>query len=70
MKINGFEIEPESSFKPNKNPFTQDCSRMGKRIDDNLMAMYDMPENNDYIILVHIPTGKRISILVPKYEVD
>lgn len=61
-----FKTEKLDSFPPNSNPFSHDSFRMGTEVSRDIMAMYPKQDNSPYIILVHIPTGKRIKITMPE----
>jgi hypothetical protein len=72
VKVNGFEIIEKDSFPPKKNPFHYDEYHMGTSLGNNLMVMYSKHSNEQqpYIILVNIDTGKRIKILIEKENND
>ena len=63
--INDFMITEEKSFPPNSNPFNHDVVRMGANVGMDVVVMYDSHISIDHVILVHIPTGKRLFINMP-----
>lgn len=67
LEINGFKVEEKPSFKKNCKPFQEDAFHMGTHLGSNVMAMMTNHREKQmhYLILVDIPTGKRIKIQFP-----
>lgn len=63
-------LEEMTSFPPNSNPFHYDLFHMGQYIGDDLCIMYANHNLNDYVIIVHIPTGKRSKLVFNKEKAD
>lgn len=68
-----FELQEMDPIPPNENVFWHDSYHMGGEPHDVSMMfahfgheVNGIPDMNEYIILVHIPTGKRVRILLPK----
>lgn len=51
-----------SSFPPNSNPFIHELFLMGTAIGKDVLVMHEKHEGNKYLIVIHIPTGRRIRI--------
>jgi hypothetical protein len=60
-----FYITDMEDFPPEANPFNHDIARMGTPIGTDWMIMYDKHQVNPYLVIVHIPTGKRVLIGAP-----
>ena len=61
----GFTMSTIDKFPANANPYQYDIGRMGTPIGTNVEIMYDHHDVNDYIVVVHKPTGKRVRITMP-----
>jgi len=59
-------IEKLDPIPPNSNPYHYDLTRMGKDLDKTHHLMYAKFDNNEYVIIVHIPTGERRRIDLKK----
>ena len=70
QKINEFTIQRLEDFPPRSNPFFGDAFHMGVPVCDDVMIMHADHHHNQYIILVHIPTGKRLQIAMPGVKVE
>jgi len=55
-------IEYLTPILPNSNPFDHDLFHMGKELDNAHLIMYSNFIQNDYMIIVHKESGKRIKI--------
>jgi len=64
-----FRIEEMPAITPNENPFEHDPYHMGGE-NEELTLMFARFEHNEYCILVHVPTGRRIRIILPKPDCD
>lgn len=67
-EINSFHIRETANFPPKANPFCHDSYHVGESIGSNVVMMQSNHSKDkcEYIILIHIPTGKRICINMPK----
>lgn len=79
MSVNGFGIDTVGdrigNVEPNTWPFHCDFFNMGSVPAKDFAVMYSrfgeeqdsngFPDRNEYIIIHHIPTGKRLRILLP-----
>ena len=60
-----FQVQAMQPIPANANPFQHDAFNMGAKVGDDWMAMYGGHDNNEYIILVHLPTGQRLRVHRP-----
>jgi hypothetical protein len=65
----GFIMSTLEKFPPNANPHQYDVCRMGQSIGTTVEIMYDHHDVNDYIVVVHKPSGKRVRITMPGVEI-
>lgn len=65
---NEFEIVKLENFPENANPFEHDLVNMGTQIGQNVLIMHSnhTSECCKKIIIVDIPSGKRISVIIPQ----
>lgn len=61
----GFSMLSLDKFPAQANPYQYDIARMGTPIGTNIEIMYDHHDVNDYIVVVHKPSGKRVKIMMP-----
>ena len=61
----GFLMHSLDKFPVQANPYQYDIARMGTPIGTNIEIMYDHHDVNDYIVVVHKPSGKRVRIMMP-----
>lgn len=63
-----FTIKPISSFPPGANPMIEDFENMGTSLGDNVMVLHKTfpHEEMTWMVLVHIPSGRRIKIVFPE----
>jgi hypothetical protein len=52
------------------NPFHYDLFHMGQYIGDDLCIMFANHSVNDYVIVIHKPTGKRTKLIFDKEKAD
>lgn len=60
--VNGFTIKELKSFPPDQNPFNHDLTNMGTYIGKNICVMFYEHENNAWINIIDIKTGRRIKV--------
>jgi hypothetical protein len=65
-----FEMKEIDPIPANENPFRHDLFHMGGEGPSDVMMMFakfgppmDVP--NKYVTVVHIPTGRRVKIMLP-----
>lgn len=66
--FNGFEIQRLESFPANENPYIHDYVRQGTSLDEDVEIMWGL-KSKEGLVIVHKPTGKRLFIKCPAYEV-
>lgn len=63
-----FQVVVRTPLPPNSNVFLHDHFHMGTKVGSNVMVLHHShsTEEAKYVILVHIPTGRRIQINLPE----
>ena len=61
--------EEMAPFPPNSNPMAHDHYHMGTNLGSNVMVLHENHKDKpcQYLIIVHRPTGQRLSIMFPEF---
>lgn len=63
------QIEEMESLPPDSWPFSHDHYHMGTTLGSNVLVLHENHADKpaQYLIICHLPTGKRIRVLFPEF---